>query len=197
MRTRNAALHDKKRADIVAAATGCFIERGFHQTGMQDICSAAGMSPGALYRYFPSKRKIIEALADQERALNRKWLGDLAAAPHIVKGFEAVITDLAPVLSDRTSARLTLEVGAEAARNAEIAAICAESDDEVRDAVISALKRGQQQGDVRADLDVPAAAHLLVALLDGLLGRAAFPLPIGRKNLVEATRDLVRRYLSA
>jgi TetR/AcrR family transcriptional regulator, repressor for uid operon len=196
MRTRNAALHDKKRAEIVTAATECFIARGFHQTGMQDICAAAGMSPGALYRYFPSKRKIIEALAEQERALNRKWLSDLATATHVVKGLEAVISDLAPLLADRTSARLTLEVGAEAARNAEVASIFADSDDEVRDSVISALRRGQQQGDVRDDLDVSAAAHLLVALLDGLLGRAAFPLPIGRKNLVAAARDLVRRYLS-
>ena len=195
MRTRNAALHDKKRSHIVEAATGCFIQNGFHQTGMQEICAAAGMSPGALYRYFSSKQKIIEALADEERALNRKWLNVLATYPDVVEGLEAVVTHLAPLLVDRTAARLTLEVGAEAARNAEIAAIFAESDDEVRDAVISALKRGQQQGHVRADLDVPAAAHLLIALFDGLLGRAAFPLPIKQKNLIAAVRDLVRRFL--
>lgn len=195
MRTRNPALHDKKRSQIVEAATGCFIKNGFHQTGMQEICAAAGMSPGALYRYFSSKQKIIEALADEERALNREWLNVLATYPNVVEGLEVVIAKLAPLLVDQSAARLTLEVGAEAARNAEIAAIFAESDDEVRNALVSALKRGQQKGHVRADLDVPAAAHLLIAIFDGLLGRAAFPLPIGRKNLIAAAQDLVRKYL--
>lgn len=196
MRTRNEALHGQKRAEILAAATQCFIDKGFHQTGMQDICAAVDMSPGALYRYFSSKRKIIEALAEQERAMNKEWLGVLSNAPQVVVGLEVVINDMASLLSNRTQARLTLEVAAEAARSPDVAAIFAESDDEVRETLLTALKRGQKAGDVRRDLDVPAAAHLLIALLDGLLGRAAFPLPIARKNLVAATCDLVRRYLS-
>ena len=35
---------------------------------MQEICAEAGMSPGALYRYFPSKVAIIAAIAEAERA---------------------------------------------------------------------------------------------------------------------------------
>ncbi|HIN34796.1 MAG TPA: TetR/AcrR family transcriptional regulator, partial [Dehalococcoidia bacterium] len=33
----------------------------FHQTNIQDICKEAELSPGAVYRYFPSKDHIIAA----------------------------------------------------------------------------------------------------------------------------------------
>lgn len=47
---------------------------------MHEICAAARMSPGAVYRYFPAKDDIIEALV-------REWAeGELAALRQHVKG---------------------------------------------------------------------------------------------------------------
>ena len=45
-----------------------FARSGFHQTSMGDICQAAGMSPGNLYRYFPSKESIIAGITERHRA---------------------------------------------------------------------------------------------------------------------------------
>ena len=36
-----------RRQQILDAAAACFSRRGFHQTTMQDICTEAGLSPGA------------------------------------------------------------------------------------------------------------------------------------------------------
>ena len=52
---------DARRQQIVEAAQTCFARQGFHQTRMQDICKEAGLSPGAVYSYFPSKVQIIAA----------------------------------------------------------------------------------------------------------------------------------------
>jgi AcrR family transcriptional regulator len=41
MTTNNLRL-EQRREQIIQAALGCFIERGFHQTGMRDIAAAAG-----------------------------------------------------------------------------------------------------------------------------------------------------------
>jgi TetR/AcrR family transcriptional regulator, transcriptional repressor of aconitase len=59
------AYRDQRRAHILAAARRCFVRDGFHQTSMQDLVSEAGMSSGAVYRYFPSKDAMIEAIAEQ------------------------------------------------------------------------------------------------------------------------------------
>jgi len=52
---------EARRHQILEAARTCFSRQGFHQTTVQDICKEAGLSPGAVYRYFPSKDHIIAA----------------------------------------------------------------------------------------------------------------------------------------
>ena len=59
MRRANAQLQSDRRAEILAAAQRCFVRSGFHGASMQDICAEAGMSPGNLYRYFPSKEALM------------------------------------------------------------------------------------------------------------------------------------------
>lgn len=51
------------RQRIVAAALGCFADRGFAGTSLADIEAAAGLSVGAgsTYRYFASKQAMLEA----------------------------------------------------------------------------------------------------------------------------------------
>ena len=50
-----------RRQQILEAARACVARQGFHQTNIQDICKEAELSPGAVYRYFPSKDHIIAA----------------------------------------------------------------------------------------------------------------------------------------
>ena len=53
------------------ADPGCgraqFQPRGFHRTTMQDVAAEAGMSPGNLYRYFPSKDALVAGLCERDR----------------------------------------------------------------------------------------------------------------------------------
>lgn len=55
----------RRRAQIVDAATDCFARQGFHATSMQDIFRASGLSAGAVYRYFPSKNSLVRAIATE------------------------------------------------------------------------------------------------------------------------------------
>jgi AcrR family transcriptional regulator len=53
------------RRRLYEAAIRLIGERGFEATTMRDVAARAGVSPGLLYRYFPSKRSIVLALYDQ------------------------------------------------------------------------------------------------------------------------------------
>jgi AcrR family transcriptional regulator len=57
---------------ILAAALSCFSELGYDATRIKHIAARAGVSEGALYRHYPSK----EAMA---QALYRQYLGEYAA----------------------------------------------------------------------------------------------------------------------
>ena len=61
----SAQYRDERRAHILTAARRCFVRDGFHQTSMQALLSEAGMSAGAVYRYFDSKDAMIVAIAEE------------------------------------------------------------------------------------------------------------------------------------
>jgi len=53
---------DERREEIIAAAMGLFVRNGIVQTTMQEIAAEVGLSAGALYRYFPGKDELVEAV---------------------------------------------------------------------------------------------------------------------------------------
>jgi AcrR family transcriptional regulator len=54
-----------RRRQILDAAQRCFLRDGFHATSMQAIFAEAGLSAGAVYRYFPGKHAIVAAIAEE------------------------------------------------------------------------------------------------------------------------------------
>ena len=52
---------------IKKEAMKLFLERGYKDVSMQDICNAAGLSKGGLYRHFSSKSEILLSLVGDER----------------------------------------------------------------------------------------------------------------------------------
>ncbi len=85
------AFKEDRRAEILEAARRCVARSGFHQASMQDICAEAGMSPGNLYRYFPSKEAIIAGIAERDRA----EVGAQLAAGQFTEDFFASFAALA------------------------------------------------------------------------------------------------------
>jgi TetR/AcrR family transcriptional regulator, repressor of fatR-cypB operon len=51
-----------KREAILDAALALFAEQGFHGTAVPEIAKRAGIGAGTIYRYFPSKEAVVNAL---------------------------------------------------------------------------------------------------------------------------------------
>lgn len=61
---------EERRAELVATARGLFADTGYAEAGLADVASAARVSKGLLYHYFPDGRPqlvagVIEDLADE------------------------------------------------------------------------------------------------------------------------------------
>ncbi|MDV6332658.1 TetR/AcrR family transcriptional regulator [Asticcacaulis sp. 201] len=54
-----------KRQDIIDQAYRRFYDGGFHATGIDTVMADTGISKRTLYKYFPSKEDLIEAVLDQ------------------------------------------------------------------------------------------------------------------------------------
>src|ERR1700747_930333 len=51
-----------KKLEIVKYAFDRFYEGGFHATGMEAALAGSGISKRTIYKYFPSKEDLIEAV---------------------------------------------------------------------------------------------------------------------------------------
>ncbi len=91
----------RRRVLDVAAET--FQARGYHATGMHDLMRQAGVTGGALYHHFPTKKAlglavIAERVAEQVR---ETWIAPVLAAPTAAAGIRAVLADIAAGLDAR------------------------------------------------------------------------------------------------
>lgn len=64
---RRARRIQRKRSEIIAAATQVFAEKGYAQAKTRDIAERADMAEGTLYNYFASKREIMLAIMAENR----------------------------------------------------------------------------------------------------------------------------------
>lgn len=172
MRRANAQLQIDRRGEILEAAKRCFSRSGFHSASMQEICAEAQMSPGSLYRYFPSKEAIIAGIAEQDRADVAEKFKAIAEAPNF---FEALGAAARHYIVEETTEEICLaaEIKAESRRNPEIAKIYASIEREVKNGLLNVLRTAVERGDVPKTLDLEIAATMLMALVDGLYWRRA------------------------
>jgi AcrR family transcriptional regulator len=99
------------RRRLYALSIRMIAARGYEATTLRDIAKRAGVSPGLLYRYFPSKRAVVLALYDDlstEYALRAakmdagpwqdRFLFALEASLHVLARQRATLAGLTSVL---------------------------------------------------------------------------------------------------
>lgn len=187
--------HAAPRQRIIDAAIACFARDGFHGASMQQICTEAAMSPGALYRYFPSKVSIIAAIAEAERVQHLGFFERLETAEDPVEALASIGLDKLEQLLGHPHATLTAEVMAEAARNPEVCDMFYRNQLEARAHVVAALRRGQAQGLVDPHLDVETACQLIMAMGDGLRVHQALDKTLTPARFRPVLQTLLRRFL--
>jgi TetR/AcrR family transcriptional repressor of uid operon len=172
MRRANAQLQIDRRGEILAAAKRCFSHSGFHGTSMQEICAEAQMSPGSLYRYFPSKEAIIAGIAEQDRADVAEKFQAIVEAPDF---FSALAYAARHYIVEESMEEVCLqsEIKAESRRNPEIAKIYAGIEQEVKAGLLNVLRIAVERGDIPPHIDLEIATTMLMALVDGLYWRRA------------------------
>jgi AcrR family transcriptional regulator len=193
-RATNVQRQTDRRSEILAAAQRCFVRSGFHRTSMQEICAEAGMSPGNLYRYFPSKEAIIAGIAERDRA----EVAQEFAAADLSHGFFAVLEGMAKhhfTVRSIEQVKLCTEVMAEARRNPEIARISAAFDADVHKWLVDLFKAGAERGDIAGDADFDAVATMLMIIADGVWWRRALDPNFNAEAVLPVFMDVTRHML--
>ena len=70
---RRSAKWTARRATIVDASAHVFAKRGYHATGIVELCEVNGLGKGAFYHYIGSKEELLAAIHD--RVMDEVMLG--------------------------------------------------------------------------------------------------------------------------
>lgn len=161
---------DARRIEILTAAFRCFSRKGLHGTTMHEIADEAGLSAGALYRYFDGKEALIEALAEESAARRADALRALEPGGGAEPLADAVANMMAGLDSPEAevSVRLDVRLWTEALDHPEVRATAREAFASVREPVADYVRAERQAGRIRADVDPDAVGRLVISLLTGL-----------------------------
>jgi TetR/AcrR family transcriptional regulator, repressor for uid operon len=194
MRRANAQLQSDRRDEILAAAQRCFVRSGFHGASMQDICTEAGMSPGNLYRYFPSKEALIAGIAERDRAEVAQEFASADLSHGLLNVLEGMVQHYFAE-HPRERVLLCTEVMAEARRNVDIARISAAFDADVRKWLIGLLQAAAARGDIPGDVDFDGVVTMLMLIADGVWWRRALDPDFKPETVVPIVMDVARHLL--
>jgi AcrR family transcriptional regulator len=156
----------RTRQAVLDEAITQFAAVGRQGTSVSSIARQAGLTPSAVYVYFPSKQALFEAAVDADAA---GLLSD--ALPELLEGnfdgnFGRVFARLLACLPTHPLARRVLagEEGTGAERLTQLPAEL-----RLHQGLTAALRRGQRDGIVRMDIDPEQCAVGLEAIVVALL----------------------------
>ncbi|HLN10566.1 MAG TPA: TetR/AcrR family transcriptional regulator [Xanthobacteraceae bacterium] len=159
-----------RRLTILAAAERAFVRHGFHASTMHDVAVEAGMSPGNLYRYFPSKDAIVAGLCECDQEQLADDFAGLAAARDVVGAIERMLRKRL-IEEPREPLQLIVEIWAESTRNPVIAAIQSKVDGLVRERLLATVEAAKRLGAAAPGIDVDFAVRALMTIGAGLFKR--------------------------
>ncbi len=160
---------EAQTARIMDAARKCFVHSGFRGASMHEICREADMSPGALYRYFPSKESIIEAIAEKDRQADQLILSTMVNGPTLLDGFIRAAMAHFAMVHEQGMAPLFTEIRAESMRNETVRNACNKNEQQVIDAFHAFLSYGIAKGEIEPIADIHSIVHVMLAVGEGII----------------------------
>jgi TetR/AcrR family transcriptional repressor of uid operon len=153
---------------ILEAAQTCFVRSGFQGASMQQICAECGMSPGALYRYFPSKEAIVAAICEADREDDMTCFGALHNATSAVDGLvEAAMAHITHT-HEKGSAALFAEMRSESNRNETIRDTVDGHKQEIAGMIAALMQGAIERGEVDPVVDLQTVMAVLMSVGEGI-----------------------------
>lgn len=191
--------HKEARIEqIMNAAITSFSKNGFHNTTMSAISKEAGLSVGAVYRYFKSKEDIIAAMATNEREMVVTLFKEIEDLP-TVDAMEALgeffYHTMNQMLVEHGLVNLAINLRAEATRNPKIRKVIIQNFDLITEKLSGSIQKGISEGEIPEEVDPRMVAHLLVAINLGLSDFLGIKPDLDIKAFHEAASFLINNAL--
>ena len=159
---------DQQIQRILEAAQACFVRSGFQGASMQQICAECGMSPGALYRYFPSKEAIVAAICEADREDDMTCFSVFRDATSALDGLVAGAMAHITHTHKKGSAALFAEMRSESNRNATIRDTVDGHKQEIAEMIAPLIEGAMERGEIDPPVDPQTLMAVLMSVGEGI-----------------------------
>jgi len=159
---------EDKKTEIYTAGKELFSTKGFKDTNVSDITKRAGVAVGTFYNYYPSKEKLFMEIYIDENARHKKYLldtVDLAGDPL------SVVKEITALNVRGMQADPILRQWFDPHVSAKLERLFREEDgldsvDFFYDIFLDLVKRWQDEGKMRSDIDSEMIMMLFAAVIN-------------------------------
>jgi TetR/AcrR family fatty acid metabolism transcriptional regulator len=167
--------HEDKRRLLLDAAVRVFAQKGYHDCRVGDIAKEAGVAYGLLYHYFRSKEEVLETV------FRETWGRMLVAIGEVEQSGDSARVQVRKVVaivlrSWQLDPDLIRVLVREITRSPHIGREVEEIEQAFA-ALERIVRRGQQEGEFRSDLDARLASQVLYGALEQILTVWVFERP--------------------
>jgi len=156
-------LPPEKQEKIISAATKIFADKGYYQANVAEICTEAGISNGALYKYFKDKESLYISTFEhgiidlKEKVFERHLVGPGST-------YEKLYILLKGIANyghkDRREIALYFDLGSRA-MNKFAAVLSVQIEDMARNYYFELIKEGKQNNEIDKSVNTEKAAYLI------------------------------------
>ena len=173
-----------RRGQILRAARSVFIDKGYLAARVEDVAKRAGLSKGAVYFYYSSKRELFLSLVREEQENTYYFLDEAEkdSRPAQIKLLDLGIRYLDYFAGLKTPPRFFLMMSEMAIRDEEVQEELQATHRRFNEAASRILAQGMAEGTFKKG-DPEAAAILLKAMIDGLAGQSAIGIRPDKERL--------------
>lgn len=187
---------ERRQQTLIDAANAVFAEHGYDCATTREIAQRAGCSEGLIHRYFAGKRGLLLAILQSKAA-------------HVVEDFAAALPDK-PTVQEEIESLLLYHLESmwerrdfmrvavsQASIDAEIGKAIGDGINQPRvDLMAAKLRRHQDAGRIRPDVNVDSIAHSIAGLgfAEGFVYQACFggDRETARRNMIDTAAAISR-----
>jgi AcrR family transcriptional regulator len=175
----------ERRNQILRAARAVFIAKGFLAARVEDVAKRAGLSKGAVYFYYSSKRELLLALVQEEHENTYSFLdqAEKDRRPAAVKLLDLGQKYLDYFAGLKSPPRFFMMMCEQAIRDEEIREEVQAVHQRFVDAVTRIIAQGIAEGTFR-DTDPIAVSQMLKSMIDGMAGQSSIGIRPDKERLV-------------
>jgi TetR/AcrR family transcriptional regulator, transcriptional repressor for nem operon len=161
--------------EALDAAMGAFWVRGYEATSLNDLMQAMGLQKGSIYKAFGDKHALflsaLQRYVDRMYEVHREALAEGHSPRAAIQDWLDRLIEAAPAEGGSCRGCFAVNTLVELGPHDEQARRVLEAHFErVRQLLMEQIRRGQEQGEVRRDVDAGQCAQFLMTMVAGLLG---------------------------